>query len=30
MNRTIYEDATTKTKINGRESKVFNVKVGVH
>ena len=28
--RAMYEDATTKVKLNGRESKAFSVKVGVH
>ena len=26
----MYEDATTKVKLNGRESKAFSVRVGVH
>ena len=28
--RAMYEDATTKVRLNGRESKAFSVKVGVH
>ena len=28
--RAMYEDATTKVKLNGRESNAFNVRVGVH
>ena len=28
--RVMYEDATAKVRLNGRESKVFSVKVGVH
>ena len=28
--RAMYEDATTKVKLNGRESKAFSVRVGVH
>ena len=30
MIKAMYEDASTKLRINGRESKAFNVKVGVH
>ena len=26
----MYEDASTKVRMNGRESKAFNVRVGVH
>ena len=26
----MYEDATTTVKVNGRDSKVFSVRVGVH
>ena len=28
--RAMYEDATTKMKLHGRESKAFSVRVGVH
>ena len=28
--RAMYEDETTKVRLNGRESKAFTVKVGVH
>ena len=28
--KAMYEDASTKVRMNGRESKAFNVKVGVH
>ena len=28
--RAMYEDTTTKVKLNGRESEAFNVRVGVH
>ena len=28
--KAMYEDASTKVRLNGRESKSFNVKVGVH
>ena len=28
--RAMYEDATTVVRVNGRDSKAFNVKVGVH
>ena len=28
--KAMYEDATTKVKLNGRESNAFSVKVGVH
>ena len=28
--RVMYEDATAKVRLNGRESKAFSVKVGVH
>ena len=28
--KAMYEDASTKVRMNGRESKAFNVRVGVH
>ena len=28
--KAMYEDASTKVRMNGRESRAFNVKVGVH
>ena len=28
--RAMYEDATTKVRLNGRESNAFSVRVGVH
>ena len=28
--KAMYEDATTTVRINGRESKAFSVRVGVH
>ena len=28
--KAMYEDASTKVRMNGRESRVFSVKVGVH
>ena len=28
--RVMYEDATTKVRLNGRESNTFSVEVGVH
>ena len=28
--RTMYEEATTKVQLNGRESNAFSVRVGVH
>ena len=28
--KAMYEDATTTVRVNGRESKVFSVRVGVH
>ena len=28
--KAMYEDATTRVKLNGRESRGFGVKVGVH
>ena len=28
--KAMYEDATTKVKVNGRESEAFNVRAGVH
>ena len=28
--KAMYEDASTKVRLNGRESKAFNVRVGVH
>ena len=30
MIKAMYVDASTKVRMNGRESKAFNVKVGVH
>ena len=30
MIKAMCEDASTKVRMNGRESKAFNVKVGVH
>ena len=30
MIKAMYEDASTKVRLNGRESRAFNVKVGVH
>ena len=28
--KAMYEDATTTVRVNGRESKAFSVRVGVH
>ena len=28
--KVMYEDASTKVRMNGRENRAFNVKVGVH
>ena len=28
--KAMYEDASTKVRLNGRKSKAFNVRVGVH
>ena len=28
--RAMFQDATTKVRLNGRESRAFNVKVGIH
>ena len=28
--KAMYEDATTRVKVNGRESRAFGVRVGVH
>ena len=30
MIKAMYEDATTMVRVNGRESKAFSVRVGVH